>query len=814
MLRVNHDPLVLEYYEQPNRIKLQYQGPSGRNVTNWHPPDFLVLRQDGAVWEEWKPESTLVRLVADHPSRYQRSPSGGYRCPPGEAYAQALGLDYHVRSSAELPPLAIQNLMFLEDYWITPLAVPAVVADPLVAAVSASPGIALATVLQLTPEVRPNTIYALIAAERLYIDWSAAALGDQTKVRLYADAGSMPRVTPRLRSLSPLLQTALYWDGQPYLLIAQTEQGVQLQAEFGLPLDLPQDLFTQLLHSGAIRILTAADPAPLRREVRQIVAHTSPQAGTIAQERLLAVQSFLLDRPQGYAHVAGRTLRRWVTAFHAAEARYGSGFVGLIPQRSAQGNHTPRADETARSLLDQTIRDRYADPRQRKGKAVYLTYQSACATHGILPVSQRHFYRRLKELATPEVEAQRRGTRAVYAEIAPYWSLEATTPRHGDRPFAIAHLDHTVLDIEVVSSQTGRNLGRPWATFLMDAYSRRFLAVYLTFDPPSYRSCMMALRICVRQHHRLPQALVVDGGKDFASTYFDQLLARYSCVKKVRPPAQPRFGSVLERLFGTTNTQLLAQLVGNTQATKTPRQLTPTINPRRLAAWTLEALSDLLNEWAAQIYDQTDHPALGQTPREAFLQGLERTGERQQRHIAYDDVFLKDTLPTTTRGEVTIQPGKGIKLFAHWYWNDVFVAPALAHTHVPIRSDPFDIGVAYVFVQGQWITCQSEYYAQLHGRSERELQVITTELRHAQHADPQRQAQSMERLIAFWQRTEAHEQVLLQRMKDQESRPLREALHGPAAATTPVASSPAPTRTSPPVPPLDLESLVTYDEYE
>jgi putative transposase len=121
---MEHDPLVLEYYDQPNRIKIEYIGPSGRHVPNWHPPDFLVLRQDGVVWEEWKPEAELARLVVRHPARYQRTPAGGYQCSPGEKYARALGLDYRVRSSAELPPLYIQNLMFLEDYWVTPLMVP------------------------------------------------------------------------------------------------------------------------------------------------------------------------------------------------------------------------------------------------------------------------------------------------------------------------------------------------------------------------------------------------------------------------------------------------------------------------------------------------------------------------------------------------------------------------------------------------------------------------------------------------------------------------------------------------------------------
>jgi putative transposase len=68
---------------------------------------------------------------------------------------------------------------------------------------------------------------------------------------------------------------------------------------------------------------------------------------------------------------------------------------------------------------------------------------------------------------------------------------------------------------------------------------------------------MMALRICVQRFGRFPQAVVVDGGKEFHSVYFDTLLARYHCIKKTRPGAKPRFGSVIERLFGTTNTELV-----------------------------------------------------------------------------------------------------------------------------------------------------------------------------------------------------------------------------------------------------------------
>ncbi|MBK8024776.1 MAG: DDE-type integrase/transposase/recombinase [Chloroflexi bacterium] len=116
--------------------------------------------------------------------------------------------------------------------------------------------------------------------------------------------------------------------------------------------------------------------------------------------------------------------------------------------------------------------------------------------------------------------------------------LVVTTPRHGEFPFQIGHIDHTELDIEVVNSTTGKNLGRPWISILQCAFSRRILAIVVTLDPPSYRTCMLLVRACVRKHHRLPQTVVVDNGKEFNSIYFESLLAKCGVTKKSRPPAR------------------------------------------------------------------------------------------------------------------------------------------------------------------------------------------------------------------------------------------------------------------------------------
>ena len=81
----------------------------------------------------------------------------------------------------------------------------------------------------------------------------------------------------------------------------------------------------------------------------------------------------------------------------------------------------------------------------------------------------------------------------------------------------------------------------------------------------------MVLRLCVKRYGRLPTAITVDGGPEFQSVYFEQLLALYRVRKHQRPAAEPRFGSPQERLFGTMETEFLYHLLGNTQATREPR---------------------------------------------------------------------------------------------------------------------------------------------------------------------------------------------------------------------------------------------------
>ena len=51
---MEYDADVLEYYDQPPAIKLNYRSAAGRRLGVMSTPDFFVIRADTAGWEECK----------------------------------------------------------------------------------------------------------------------------------------------------------------------------------------------------------------------------------------------------------------------------------------------------------------------------------------------------------------------------------------------------------------------------------------------------------------------------------------------------------------------------------------------------------------------------------------------------------------------------------------------------------------------------------------------------------------------------------------------------------------------------------------
>lgn len=97
-------------------------------------------------------------------------------------------------------------------------------------------------------------------------------------------------------------------------------------------------------------------------------------------------------------------------------------------------------------------------------------------------------------------------------------------------------------------------------------------------------------------------------------------------------------------------------------------------------------------------------------------------------------------------------------------------------TPVPIRYDPFDISVAYAYLEGRWVKCISQYYSTFVGRSEKELLLASHEIRQQGKLTRTSTAISAKRLADFLANVQEHEALLLQRLRDSEGKQVLNAL--------------------------------------
>jgi putative transposase len=181
-----------------------------------------------------------------------------------------------------------------------------------------------------------------------------------------------------------------------------------------------------------------------------------------------------------------------------------------------------------------------------------------------------------------------------------------------------------------------------------------------------------------------------------------------------------------------------------------------------------------------------EHPALGQSPREAFAQGMDLAGARLHRLIAYSEDFLMLTRPTTRTGQAKISSSRGMMVNSLHYWNDQMRLPQVWGKIVPVRYEPYDMGVIYAFIEGQWLECIADAYGQVHGRSEREWSLILDEWREQQRQHGKKRVTINGPLLAnFLEEMMTEEELLIQRQRDLEAQSIREAILGTSGTKPP-----------------------------
>ena len=798
-----HDNEVIEYYDQPSKIEMRYISKSGRSMMFWNTPDFFVLCIDGAGWEEWKPLNRLVELAESMPNRYQQDEQGNWRCPPGEKYAAQYGLTYKLRSSSLLNPIFIRNLNFLEDYLREPN--PQVDSSALKRMRDLFMEEPVMTLKALLENVEAQHIYRALLLKHFYVNLSVAPFADCEYVHIFRDEQVangyviMSETPYKLSSVSSedlKIGQGIVWDGCAWKIYNCGDTSVALRSEHDDWVEIKKEEFYSLISQGKIAQPIQkghANIGGVNDEEMAILAKASLQDYREGNERYRLLQRYLAGETPEQVNVPYRTLRDWEVKWEEAEHQYGRGYIGLLTKYQRTGNPQRKLPNASIEAMMDYIQNDYETDRQKSKVHSWGQMVRYCEAKGIYPPTYKTYCKEIKKRKGYEQTLKRKGRRAAYQEKVPYLYLDQGTPRHGDFPWQITHLDHFQPDIQLVSSRTGKVLGKPWVSVLTDAYSRRILALYLTFDPPSRRSDMMVTRECVRRHKRLPQVLIVDGGSDFNSTYFEALLAYHNVTKLERPAAEPRGGSVEERLFGTTKTGFIDNVLGNTQSSKKPREMTQSVDPRRKAIWTLAGFYRRLCQWCYDVYDNKSHTTLERTPREEYQAGIILSGVRPYRDVEYDLKFLMQTLPIPERGEkVQVTYRKGVKVHYEFYWSKKFNDSEVVGTEVEVRYDPFDISRVFALVKGEWTQCDAAHFLALRNHSVRELQLITDELRKRRSASAKQYPLTIKHIAEFLASVEAEEQLGIQRLCDAESRDILQVIDASYASRFPLFQEPSP----------------------
>jgi putative transposase len=205
-------------------------------------------------------------------------------------------------------------------------------------------------------------------------------------------------------------------------------------------------------------------------------------------------------------------------------------------------------------------------------------------------------------------------------------------------------------------------------------------------------------------------------------------------------------------MFGRLNTEYIHNLPGNSKATKNVRMVSGSHLPKKLAEWNIEALYFGIRHWATEFYDQERHPALDESPREAFMRGLRESGTRPQRQILFNRDFLIATCPPVGYGGARkVNPQRGVKVNEMYYWNAEFHASHVAGQTLPVRYDPWDASSVYVRVKDQWLQAICRNLRQLGQLTELERRAMTEEYGRRSINTPADDARAMQRLREFMQ---------------------------------------------------------------
>lgn len=316
------------------------------------------------------------------------------------------------------------------------------------------------------------------------------------------------------------------------------------------------------------------------------------------------------------------TVLRWRKRFLS----HGSDAYALVEQNQDKGNRQRRYPNLVIDIVQDKIESIYMT---RERNSVVRTWEHAITAvddenllrpDGMkLPIPSR---RLVKSLIDTIPAFDRYAAR--YGRTAAIRLYRAKLNHHvTQHRLEVAEIDHTKLDLFVLSDDGKIPYGRPWVTVCIDNHTRCILGLYIGFEPPSYLTVARCLdhafrpKISLRKKYPsirheweafgVMRKLVVDNGLEFHGDSLERACHSFNIEIVYTPRKAPWFKGKIERFMRTLNEGVCYGTPGTTFSNIFEKD---DYNPAEHALVGISTLKEVIHKWVADYYHQKPHTGL------------------------------------------------------------------------------------------------------------------------------------------------------------------------------------------------------------
>lgn len=707
-----HDPETVELWPQPFQLDLKVEGPNGTTRV-LHMPDLFLI-EHGFIVEEWREEVRLLKLAMKSPHRYYKDSEGAWHDTIVEPHLKALGITYRLRSSDEHPRAFLSNLSFLEEYALESCPPVAPEVRTRLVALLKEHNVLPHTALVHEHGFSADDVFKLLIEGCVYVDLHATVLHRTEQLLIYRDKAvaqadailnrpSMGQTPSSVLALS--VGSRFLFDEQRYeITLLGRNQVIAKNLDTGGQTTLDVSLVEQLFQRDALASITTQPTPPQDKSVLFNEKRLGEALG-----RLTALEE------ADTTATPKRTLRRWAKRIQGITSPQDQ-LDALISRNP--GNTSPRLPEEVLNLAIKATKEFHNTVKKPTVAGTYSFYVNLCTTAEVEPMSRSNFYRWMARHSSVKL---REGKRMAYQKAPIPLSYDFEHPVHGVLPHEVCYCDHTIIN-QFLKGERSPDLGKPTITLMVDGGTSQSRGFYLSYRPASAVSVLMCLRDYVRRNGRLPRILVLDNGKEFHSTALAVFCSMFGITIRWRRRSRPRDSSIIERMLGATEQEVIAQLDGNSLALKDPRMVSSSHQPQKHIKWTLPALYGALQKFLFEVHRRRVHPRFGISPDDQEKRLLLECGARDHVVVRYDANFklLTSPHPETGKPHRTVDRMRGVYVDGMWYWHERLAQARPGETAV-VRVEPWCASTMYVNFKDEWLIAKARD-GSLDGRFRMEFQ--------------------------------------------------------------------------------------------